>query len=335
LIGAGTLYVLVYSIMIQTIAIKDLRVTDLPFLQDHHTLYTFDPRSILDECLGKHRYIVSCENILSTILVQQHIAVNQYALKHTGPDRNQLLIAEISGDPRISLYTRLRETVLPENIHHLYVAIPHPEADLFAAEKGLNINYSYPDFLKYNNKIAQKELLGDLTPAWSVIDPKAHSFDENADCYYKREVGAGGYATFHASDLSEMKLPSRKHPARWYREEAVEGIPRSVQIYRTIKGDYILFGYSEMKIILKKNYAGGLMRRTACIPTFVQEKITMALERLDALISGYSGFLGLDFLENGNKLQVLEANVRVTMATFATLQLNESDRQELEFYRFR
>jgi hypothetical protein len=38
---------------------------------------------------------------------------------------------------------------------------------------------------------------------------------------------------------------------------------------------------------------------------------------------------------NNNKLQVLEANVRVTMATFATLELNASDQQDLSFYRFR
>jgi len=57
--------------------------------------------------------------------------------------------------------------------------------------------------------------------------------------------------------------------------------------------------------------------------------------RLEGLLSGYSGFLGLDFMENGNIIKVLEANVRVTMATFATLELNASDQQELSFYRFR
>ena len=201
-------------------------------------------------------------------------------------------------------------------------------------EKGWEINYNYPDFLIYNNKISQKELLGDLTPAWEIIDPKTYLFDEMADLYFKREIGAGGYATFHASDLTGMKLPSRKYPARWFKEEAMEGEPRSVQVFRHGQGEYTVFGFSEMKIIFRKNYAGGLMKKTESIPEFMREGISSALNRLDPLLLNYNGFMGLDFLVNDKKLHVLEANVRVTMATFATLQLNESSREELEFYRF-
>jgi hypothetical protein len=314
---------------------QNLRVKDLPFLNDPETLYTFDPRSMLDECLGKHRYIVSCENLLSQLLRHQHIAVNQYALKHTTSDRNHLFIAEISGDPRIPLYTRLRGKALPPEIRRLYVAVPHPEADLLASENGLEINYCYADYLKYNNKIQQKERWGDLTPPWKIIDPKTFCFDENADCYYKRENGSGGYATFHASDLQGMKMPSNKYPSRWYMEKTVHGEPNSVQIYRDTEGNYTIFGYSFMKIISRKNYAGGLMRKTDSIPDFVRKGVTLALNRLHPLLEGYSGFMGLDFIENGEYLQVLEANVRVTMATFATLQLHESGQQELAFYRFR
>ena len=312
----------------------NLCASDIPMLQNRETLYTFDPRSILDECLGKHRYIVSCENLLSNILKSQHIAVNQYAIKHTNPEQNQLLIAKITGDPRIPLYTRLRDAVFPNEIKNLYVAIPHPEADRLALEKGWSINYNYPDFLTYNNKIEQKKRFGDLTPAWEIIDPKTYPFNEKERCYFKREIGAGGYATFHASDLSGMKLPSQKYPACWFREESTEGDPRSVQILRYSSGKYIIFGYSEMKIIFKKNYAGGLMKKVECLPDFLQEKIECALNRLDPLLKDYTGFLGIDFLVNGEKMQVLEANVRVTMATFATLKLNESTEQELEFYRF-
>jgi len=303
-------------------------------LSEKETLYTFDPRSILDECLGKHRYIVSCENLLTNILRGQHIAVNQYAVKHTDSLRNQLWIATITGDPRIPLYTRLREVEVPGEIHHLFVAVPHPEADLLALEKGWSINYNYPDFLAYNNKLAQKERLGDLTPNWEIIDPKTYPFDDMEDCYFKREFGAGGYATFHASDRTGMKLPSRKYPARWFREDAMEGEPRSVQVFRHGSGEYTVFGYSEMKIIFKKNYAGGLMKKTGSIPGFVRERISTALDCLDPLFKGYTGFMGIDFLEKDSNLLVLEANVRVTMATFATLELNESTREELEFYRF-
>ena len=313
---------------------RDLCLKDFPFLSDEKTLYTFDPRSILDECLGKHRYIVSCENLLSNILNGQHIAVNQYSVKHTIPSRNQLLIAEISGDPRIPLYIRLKGMKMPDEISHLFVAIPHPEADNLARERNWNINFSYADFLKYNNKIRQKELLGDLTPPWEIIDPKNYTFDEKEDCYFKREIGAGGYATFHASDLTGMRLPSRKHPARWFKETAMAGEPRSIQVFRDVSGDYTVFGYSEMKIIFRKNYAGGLMKRASNLPDFLRRSISSALERLNPLLNDYTGFMGLDFIESGEKMQVLEANVRVTMATFATLQLNESAGQELEFYRF-
>ena len=313
---------------------RDLCLKDFPFLSDEKTLYTFDPRSILDECLGKHRYIVSCENLLSNILNGQHIAVNQYAVKHTIPSRNQLLIAEISGDPRIPLYIRLKGMKMPDEISHLFVAIPHPEADNLARERNWDINFSYTDFLMYNNKIRQKELFGDLTPPWEIIDPKYYTFDEKEDCYFKREIGAGGYATFHASDLTGMRLPSRKYPARWFKETAMAGEPRSIQVFRDNSGDYTVFGYSEMKIIFKKNYAGGLMKKIDSLPMFLRDEIALAFERIDPLLKGYSGFMGLDFLVENEKLHVLEANVRVTMATFATLQLNESSREELEFYRF-
>lgn len=313
---------------------RDLCLKDFPFLSDKKTLYTFDPRSILDECLGKHRYIVSCENLLSNILNGQHIAVNQYAIKHTAPSRNNLLIAEISGDPRIPLYIRLKGMKMPDEISHLFVAIPHPEADNLARERNWDINFSYTDFLMYNNKIRQKELLGDLTPHWEIIDPKNYTFDEKEDCYFKREIGAGGYATFHASDLTGMRLPSRKYPARWFKETAMDGEPRSIQVFRDVSGNYTVFGYSEMKIIFKKNYAGGLMKKIDSLPMFLRDEIALALKRLDPLLAGYKGFMGLDFLVENEKLHVLEANVRVTMATFATLQLNESSREELEFYRF-
>jgi len=316
------------------ILFQDLCVADIPMLSNKETLYTFDPRSILDECLGKHRYIVSCENLLTNILLGQNILVNQYAVKHTDLLRNILWTASISGDPRISLYSRLKEVVLPVEIDRLFVAVPHPEADLLAFEKGWHINYNYSDFMTYNNKLAQKQLLGNLTPRWEIIDPKNYPFDETEDCFFKREFGAGGYATFHASDRTAMKLPSRKYPARWFREDAMEGEPRSVQVFRHGQGNYTVFGYSEMKIIFKKNYAGGLMKKTASIAAFVRERISTALECLDPLFKDYTGFLGIDFLEQGSNLLILEANVRVTMATFATLELNESINDELEFYRF-
>jgi len=319
---------------ISSIEYGDLCIKDIPALQNYETLYTFDPRSILDECLGKHRYIVSCENMLTNVLDDLDIAVNQYAIKHTEPKRNRLLVANITGDPRVSLYTRLKDVAISDKIKNIYVAIPHPEADYLALKKGWNINYSYSDFLVYNNKIKQKMLLGDLTPAWNIIDPKIYPFDEKENCYFKREIGAGGYATFHASDRSGMKLPSLKHSACWFREEAADGEPRSIQIFRQAPGKYIIFGYSEMKITDRKNYAGGLMKKARHLPDFLKGQLENALTRLDPLFNNYCGFMGLDFLENGNKIQVTEANVRVTMATFATLQLNGSMEQELEFYRF-
>lgn len=308
---------------------------DLPELNDRQTLYTFDPRSILDECLGKHRYIVSCENLLCQMLSNQITAVNQYAAKLPQTDRNDLFVVPITGDPRPSLYQRMENLILPDGIKQIYVCIPHPEADSLAANLNLHLNYKHADFLKYNDKIAQKTLLGDQTPAWEIIDPKTYLFDEAEDCYYKRANGAGGYATFHSTDRQGMKLPSRKYPALWFKEATVEGEPCSVQIYRNLEGNYQVFGYSEMRIIERKTYAGGLMRRIDCLNREQCDQIQTALRRLDPLLHGYRGFMGLDFMVNKNKLQFLEANVRVTMATFATLELNASNQQELSFYRFR
>lgn len=318
-----------------SVRFDSLRIEELPELNDRQSLYTFDPRSILDECLGKHRYIVSCENLLSQMLLNQHTAVNQYAAKLPHPERNELVVVPITGDPRPSIYKRLEHLILPDEIERLYVCVPHPEADHLAESLNLRLNFKHADFVRYNDKIAQKTLLGDLTPDWWMIDPKTHCFDDSEDCFYKRANGAGGYATFHSSDRQHMKLPSRKYPALWFKEATVEGEPRSVQIYRTLNGEYIVFGYSEMRIIERKTYAGGLMRRIDALSPLKKEQIQEALLRLDTMLSGYSGFLGLDFIEQDRKLLVLEANVRVTMATFATLELNASNHQELSFYRFR
>lgn len=314
---------------------KPLRIEDLPELNDKSTLYTFDPRGILDECLGKHRYIVSCENLLSQTLKGQHTAVNQYAAKLPFRERNTCLVVPITGDPRPSLYTRMQGLEIPVEIERLYVCVPHPEADKLASDLNLHLNCSHANFLRYNDKIAQKALWGDLTPAWSLIDPKTHPFDEDEDCYYKRANGAGGYATFHHSDRKGMKLPSLKYPARWFKEATVEGEPHSVQIYKTLEDEYQVFGYSEMRIVERKTYAGGLMRRIEALSPTKRTQILTALQRLNPLLEGYSGFLGLDFIETDDQISVLEANVRVTMATFATLELNASDQEEIPFYRFR
>lgn len=318
-----------------SVLFKPLRVEDLPELNDRHTLYTFDPRSILDECLGKHRYIVSCENLLCQMLSNQHTAVNQYAAKLPQNQHNNLFVVPITGDPRPSLYDRMKNLVLPDGIEHLYACVPHPEADLLAVHLNLRLNFRFNDFLKYNDKIAQKTLLGDLSPTWSMFDPKTELFDDAEDCFYKRANGAGGYATFHSSDRKGLKLPSRKYPALWFKEATVEGEPRSVQIYKTLEDEYIVFGYSEMRIIDRKTYAGGMMRRIDALSMPAREQIQEALRRLNPVFKNYSGFMGLDFMENGDIIKVLEANVRVTMATFATLELNASDHAELSFYRFR
>jgi hypothetical protein len=312
-----------------------LRVEDLDELNAAGTLYTFDPRGILDECLGKHRYIVSCENLPFQMLQGQRTAVNQYAAKLPQPHRNQAFVVPITGDPRPSMYHRMATQDIPVGIDALYVCVPHPEADQLAADLNLRLNRPYSDFVRYNDKITQKTLLGDLTPEWSRIDPKNHPFEEDSACYFKRSLGAGGYATFHHSDRSGMKLPSRKYPAEWYREVEVEGEPRSVQVYRSKEDGYTVFGYSEMRILERKTYAGGLMRRIAVLNGRQRDSIQETLERLNPLLEGYRGFLGLDFMESDRRIQILEANVRVTMATFATLELNASDKEQHAFYRFR
>lgn len=206
-----------------SVLFKSIRIEDLPELNDRHTLYTFDPRGILDECLGKHRYIVSCENLLCQMLSNQHTATNQYAAKLPINQPNELFVIPITGDPRPSLYARMQNRILPDGIDHLYVCVPHPEADRLAEHLKLRLNYRWLDFLKYNDKIAQKNLLGDLSPKWCLFDPKTELFDEAEDCYYKRANGAGGYATFHSSNLQGLKLPSRKYPAQWFKEATVEG----------------------------------------------------------------------------------------------------------------
>lgn len=316
------------------LSVKPLQTSDIPFLQQTDCLYSFDPRPLLDTCIGKHRYIVSFENSLCRSLSDKPIAVNQYALRHTAPERNRLWILPMDGDPRPSLYQRMLQQSCPTGIQSLWVAVPSRDAERWADAHSLRINYRFDDYLRYNDKIAQKEALGDLSPTWERIDPKTHAFDSREACYFKRAHGAGGYATFHASDLDGAQWPSRKHPATWYKETAVEGTPVSVQLLRDAMGRYCLFGYSEMKIIQKKQYAGALLKPVTGLPGWMIDKIRIVLKQMDGLLCGYHGFFGLDLMVKNANFWVLEANVRVTMATFAALELNERQLDALEFYRY-
>lgn len=321
------------------ITCRELTASGIQELNDNDTLYSIDFRNIHEKNI-RHKHAVFCENMISNVLQNKYVCVNQYATRNGNKNNNKLIVAEIGGNPGISIYKRLAETILPVNIKKLYTSIPHPDADEFCLKKELKNSYPYADYLRFNNKIKQKELLRNLTPEWNIISVEKikklitgeNNYSEK-EFYIKMNFGAGGYNVYHCSELKNMNVQTLNKYILWYKETAVEGTPKSVQIYRKSSGEYILFGFTEMKIINKKSYAGARIKKISLLSPAILPQIEAALKRLDCMLNNYQGFMGIDFIENENKIWVLEANVRVSMATFATLKLNETNKDYMNFYR--
>ena len=68
---------------------------------------------------------------------------------------------------------------MPETVTKLWTGIPHPAIDTYAAENNLSVNYTYEDFLSYNDKLKQKKALKGLTPEYFEIKDEIEEYQKS------------------------------------------------------------------------------------------------------------------------------------------------------------
>jgi S-adenosylmethionine/arginine decarboxylase-like enzyme len=299
------------------ITIKKIKPEDIDFLQDEETLYTSDFRSIGESTNYLIPAMWKYENLMGWILQGKNLVVNNDSKKIKYPFKNNFIKISKGKDPRISIYKKIPK--LSRNIKKLWVAIPHPEADIFAKKNNLQINYTYSDFLLRNNKIKQKKLLRNLTPDWKIITNNDFSEFKNSKGFAKRKFGSGGFTVFDVKELN--KHNNLINSGEWYFENFIRGKPYSIQCYIDKNQRVTIFGLSEQIIANGKNFIGSkilkLNKLNNCLFALKD-----AIKKLKPLLINYAGFFGIDFIVNKTSVSILEANIRMTAATIPTLVTN-------------
>ncbi len=302
--------------------ISPVPVDEVRFLKARDTLFTFDFRALGEDPSYRIPAMWKYENLTPWIALGWATVNEDAALIAYRSPYKQLVVPK-GDDPTISLYRRLKAAALDRSIRALWVAVPHPDADEFALQKGLRINYSYKQFLRLNDKLEQKKLLRDLTPRWRPVGA-TKELKGVASGYLKRRHGSGGFTVFKASEMGSSKVRDllAAQPSDWYFEETASGVPHSVQGLRS-GGRHVVFGFSEQCIEDGRYFKGSRILPLANLTAKVAAQLSAAIDRLEPLFSGYEGFWGIDFiLDEDETVKVLEANVRVTAATIPTLMVN-------------
>lgn len=319
------------------ITIKALRPGDIDFLQRANALYSVDFRAIGEsfdmEIIDMWKY----ENLMPWVVSDKHASSNELSKLLKYDNTNVLIEVPMAEKATKSVFERLSSKQLPAGINELWTAIPHPEADRLCAEKNLKINYSYADFLKFNDKIHQKELFGDQTPKWNKVseaDLDGGYLERNV--YFKRQFGSGGYTLHRSAEFSDVEGMKGKlfedGTSLWFAEDTVKGTPSSIQVAKSASLGTVIFGYSQQKIIDNKHFAGSDMMGVGLLTPEMIAQLESALEKLNGLLADYEGFFGIDFMLDGSKIHILEANVRLTAATIPTLIMNEHGRDRAEYF---
>lgn len=324
---------------------RSIGVSDIDFLSEQSSLYSIDFRAT-GEALDLNIYAMfKYENLTKWFGgvggdMKRHIVVNDdFGDNNQASSKLDVHIARRDvGTPSLSVYDRLDST--PQGVQRLWVGVPHPSADLYAKKHNLSLNYNYKSFLERNDKIVQKGLLGDLTPAWRLFNNQEdflEAIQGSSDIFLKKRHGAGGYGVISILRSSPQVVNSSLDGADyrdWYAEERAPGVPWSVQCLLNQQGDVTVFGVSEQYIEDETVYVGARVEDVANMSVGLRTQVAVALERLGPLLEDYVGFFGIDFIVNeDNKIQVLECNVRLTAATIPTLLRNSMGEITVGRYR--
>jgi len=294
---------------------KRLKTTDISLLNQTDSLYSLDFRATGEQLDYEIPAMWKYENILTTIVSGMNVTVNEDYQQLTNKKENTYCVAHKDKDkPSVPVIDRLN--VFDTNIKNVINFIPHPSFDSYAQTHKLNLFYKYEDFLKYNNKVAQKNLLDTLTPKWGMLE----NMDKEvvSENYVKGMLGSGGYKVFAPTTFPEDLFK----PDMWYYEEPIDGVSMSVQIIKE-KDTYTVFGLTKQLIEEKKYFVGAeILPLTNSLTDKLKDFIENSLISLDSLIQDYEGFLGIDFVEGIDDFKFLEGNIRLTAMTIPTLFVN-------------
>lgn len=316
-----------------------IKSSQIKFLNRDKTLYSSDFRAIGESMEYKIPAMWKYENLMPWIVDERYVSVNATkGLEYIS--ENKYIFVEKDDDPRISIYQRLIDLGIDKSIEGLWVAVPHPDADAFAKEEELSINYLYSDFLSKNDKFTQKRLLADLTPGWEIVKDRDYLnqlIKTKKTGFLKRRLGSGGFTIFNletsALDKKFIDLFNGA-PSDWFFEEFANGYPCSIQCVKDEgSNDVIVFGYSEQIITEGKYFAGSKIKKLNSLSEDVFNQLSEAINKLEPLLHDYEGFFGVDFmLDDNGKVLVLESNIRLTAATIPTLLTNIAGAGESEFH---
>lgn len=306
-----------------------LKPSQITFLNNEKALYSCDMRAIGESMDHVIPAMWNYENLMPWVLEGKHVLVNDVSGIEYARN-NKLIPVSMGSDPRLSIYNRFSESGSSLDTSELWVAVPHPDADILAERNKYRLNFTYLDFMEKNDKFIQKELLGDLTPAWHKVRGLAGVngiLKSNKSGYLKRRHGSGGFTVFKVdteNDDPKFLDLFEKSPDDWFFEEIAPGSPHSIQCvkYRD-SDDVIIFGYSDQIIDSGKYFAGSRIKMLESLSAGCFDQLSTAIQRLSPVLRDYEGFFGLDFMmDEAGKVSVLEANIRLTAATVPTLLTN-------------
>ncbi len=242
-------------------------------------------------------------------------------------DLEQANVVVAVADKKASKAVIDRITVKPKDATRIWAGIPHPSLDNYCRANNLSINYSYDAFLRYNNKLTQKQHLKDLTPEYFEITDKEdlQRAKNKGSGFIKASVGAGGFSVLDVrkdtEKIEKMTPEILSDNIKWYYEATASGLPYSVQLYK--KGDsYTLFGYAK-QYIHGTNYTGAkLLDVTRDVDERLRSFIYNSCCQVHPMLDQYTGFFGIDLMIDDTTITALELNVRLTATTIPTLLAN-------------
>jgi|GEM_PF-678179 hypothetical protein len=321
--------------------VSKLTVDDVEELNSSSTLYLVDFRATGETLTHEIESMFVYENLSQWLKSMKNKHTNGFYVVNSNTIQREdiidtdLVVAAPSKKASTALADRIGN--IPHEATSLWVGVPHPASDKLASTHNLRLNYQYSDFLKKNNKLTQKVLLGDLTPRYFEIKT-ADDLDRalrQTSGFIKSSLGAGGFSVFSvnkdAATINKKRDKILSTDEEWYFEALAEGLPKSVQLHKT-GNKYTLFGCAEQEIE-GVNYIGAkLLDVDQEGDERLKTAISQACQRLSPLLSDYEGFFGIDFIDNGDTISILEFNIRLTATTIPTLLANASGKHKAVYY---
>ena len=316
--------------------IEKLTVDSIEEFNRDDTLYIVDFRATGESLSHEIHSMFIYENLsqwlCSTDIDARHgvYAVNSRDIQRTDLTYSKLIVALPESNPSRSIIDRIGQ--LPAGVSRIWTGIPHPAIDTYALSSKMTHNYQYVDFLRYNDKLQQKAVFGDVSPSFFKINTqkdldKAVAFSTG---YIKSSIGAGGFSVLSVADQADkikkkaVEIISGDVP--WYYEQSAMGTPQSVQVYK--KGDrYTMFGHAE-QYVEGTSYVGARLLDVYDMDASLVAFLQTVCERINPFLATYEGFFGIDIMVDESEVYVLELNVRLTATTIPTLVVNNTGKHE-------